>query len=258
MQTRAEQYYRDVDGDLRLSAYPKLMVIALEHPSPVVRAMAHGRLPEAKRRWDSRHAVDGPNGLALPSGQCEWCGVNGATVWCSHLHEERLAAVCIACLDAVHTGKKRSCGPAHTPELASRGGLANEDEGVLVGAYAATGADSSGQVAVRFTPNGIPVRGVLALAGYTVGKDGLVADARRRILEDVLSRTELVVGGGCDANGLLGAWGQPGTDQRLARVKRSIICDLNLARRRTADMREAIADWESDLAWLDSIHPRRG
>lgn len=101
---------------------------------------------------------------------------------------------------------------------------------------------------VSFDTGAWPASGVLSEMGYRVGKNGLIATARHKILEDVLT-VELVAASAA-ANAYVREWGPPASRSRLQKMVNSIAAFARNARRRSADYSEAIADWESDLQWL--------
>lgn len=97
-----------------------------------------------------------------------------------------------------------------------------------------------------------PTAGVLGALGYRVGRNGLRQSARRAILAEVLA-VELVAGSSA-ANDYIDQWGAPNSVRRLQKMVNSIAAFARNARRRSADFSEAIADWESDLLWLQSTY----
>lgn len=105
---------------------------------------------------------------------------------------------------------------------------------------------------VNFDTGAWPASGVLGEMGYRVGKNGLIAAARHKILDEVLT-VELVAASAA-ANGYVREWGPPGSRWRLRKMVNSIAAFARNARRRSADYSEAIADWESDLEWMRATY----
>lgn len=95
-----------------------------------------------------------------------------------------------------------------------------------------------------------PTSGVLGALGYRVGRNGLRESARRAILEATLG-VELVAGSKA-AEEYIRQWGPPNSVRRLQKMVNSIAAFARNAKRRSADFSEAIADWESDLRWLEA------
>ncbi|MCV6999257.1 hypothetical protein [Mycolicibacterium alvei] len=93
-----------------------------------------------------------------------------------------------------------------------------------------------------------PTSGVLGELGYKVGKNGLGPSVRRHILRNALI-VELVATMP-EAESYVGEWGAPNSRQRAAKIERCLAGFSELNRRKNADYSEAIADWESDLAWF--------
>ncbi len=104
------------------------------------------------------------------------------------------------------------------------------------------------QLVVDFDAGSWPASGVLKELGYKVGKNGLGPLARRQILHSAF--TVELVATSADTESYLREWGAPNTRQRAAKIERCLAGFAENARRRDADMAEAIADWESDLAWF--------
>lgn len=100
-----------------------------------------------------------------------------------------------------------------------------------------------------------PQIGVLRAMGYVVGRNGLAETSRR----EVLSRTYLGPLPQVNSPYYMADWGDPGTPTRLHRIANSIAAfSRNAQRRRAANMREAINDWNSDLDWLRREYFRGG
>lgn len=104
------------------------------------------------------------------------------------------------------------------------------------------------QVLVKFDAGGRPDPGVLKQMGYRVGRSGLGASRRRSILEKVYGAR--LVATSMHTAGYVREWGEPNTRARATKIERALAGFVSNARRREADMSEAIDDWESDLAWL--------
>ena len=85
--------------------------------------------------------------------------------------------------------------------------------------------------------------------GYKVGKDGLPTASRR----EILVRVKLVAASS-DVESYLREWDPPGSSQRVVKMHNAIAAFSRNAQRRNADYVEAIADWESDLDWLESTY----
>jgi len=99
-----------------------------------------------------------------------------------------------------------------------------------------------------FNPDWMREKGVLSEMGYRVGRtNGLPDGARRRILDEAYSFDVPYID---DEN--MVEWNSPKTPFRLRKMANSIAAFArNAKRRRDADrLAEAIADWESDLAYL--------
>lgn len=86
--------------------------------------------------------------------------------------------------------------------------------------------------------------------GYRVGKtNGLASNDRRQILQRIYN-AELVATSR-ETEAYIREWGAPGSVMRCRKMARCLSGFAAGARRKTsADMSEAIADWESDLQWL--------
>lgn len=101
---------------------------------------------------------------------------------------------------------------------------------------------------VDFDAGAWPASGVLSELGYHVGKNGLGPDLRRRILRNAM--TVELVATSAESKSYLRQWGPPNSGQRGAKIERCLAGFAAGARRKSADMAEAIADWDSDLAWF--------
>lgn len=99
-----------------------------------------------------------------------------------------------------------------------------------------------------------PSEGVLRELGYKVGRSGLGSVTRRHILRNALS-VELVAAT-TDSESYVREWGSPESEQRAEKIERCLVGFANNARRRRADMSEAIADWEDDLRWFRECRGR--
>lgn len=117
----------------------------------------------------------------------------------------------------------------------------------------------SDRLVVDFGDGDWPETGVLKHMGYTVGHHGLVESERRAALETVYA-VELVPGSD-GADWYIEQWGEPRTARRLQKLANCLASFANTKRRsQTRDYSEAIADWESDLAYLKATYyrPRTG
>lgn len=101
---------------------------------------------------------------------------------------------------------------------------------------------------VSFETGTWPASGVLSELGYKVGRSGLGPAERHRILRTALTVT--LVATSREANDYIQDWGRPNSRQRAAKIERCLVKFADNARRRSADMSEAIADWEDDLVWF--------
>ena len=98
-----------------------------------------------------------------------------------------------------------------------------------------------------------PSLGVLKDMGYRAGQSGLLPHQRREVLRRVLF-VKLVANSPWTEE-YIREWGEPGTYGRLGKTTRVLAGLARIARRKkTADMSEAIDDWESDLAWLNETY----
>ena len=98
-----------------------------------------------------------------------------------------------------------------------------------------------------------PPLGVLRDMGYRAGQSGLLPYQRREVLRRVLF-VKLVANSPWTEE-YIREWGEPGTYGRLGKTTRVLASLARIARRKkTADMSEAIDDWESDLAWLNETY----
>lgn len=112
---------------------------------------------------------------------------------------------------------------------------------------------SSNRLVVDFGDGEWPETGVLKHMGYTVGRRGLVVSARHDVLRKVLG-VELVAGSD-GADWYIEQWGSPMSAKRLHKMANCIAAFAQSKKRvRNSDYSEAIADWESDLAWLHATY----
>ncbi|WP_125079868.1 hypothetical protein [Mycobacterium sp. P7213] len=110
------------------------------------------------------------------------------------------------------------------------------------------GSGSADEMVVDFEGRTWPSSGVLKQMGYRVGRSGHGPARRRSILEKVY-RVKLVATSTHTAE-YIREWGEPNTRARAEKIERCLAGFISGARRRNADMSEAIGDWEDDLVWL--------
>jgi hypothetical protein len=112
------------------------------------------------------------------------------------------------------------------------------------------------ELVVNFDTGAWPAAGVLSEMGYRVGNTrGLAPNARRAILRDVLNVQ--LVATSPETEHYLREWGPPGSATRLRKTKRCLGGFIAGAeRKKHANMSAAIADWESDLEWLNTTFGR--
>lgn len=117
-------------------------------------------------------------------------------------------------------------------------------------AEAADGETTSAvhELHVSFETGSWTSSGVLSELGYKVGRSGLDAADRHRILRTTLNVTLVAMSREVDA--YIQDWGRPNSRHRAAKIERCLKAFAENARRRTADMSEAITDWEEDLDWF--------
>ncbi|GAA2545340.1 hypothetical protein [Mycolicibacterium diernhoferi] len=101
---------------------------------------------------------------------------------------------------------------------------------------------------VTFDTGSWPSNGVLRELGYKVGQNGLGPVERRRILRTAYAVT--LTGVSKETRSYIAEWGEPNSQQRADKIERCLSNFAEVARRRSADMSEAIADWEDDLDWF--------
>lgn len=90
--------------------------------------------------------------------------------------------------------------------------------------------------------------GVLGALGYHVGKNGIDKRTRRAILTEAVE-VELVAASPEYVDYVKG-WGRPKSRQRVIKIRDSIRAFAQIRRTAKADYSGALADWDSDLAWL--------
>lgn len=95
----------------------------------------------------------------------------------------------------------------------------------------------------------------LKLLGYSVGTNGLGVTERKELLERFFTGPLPSI-----VDELFGdAWGNPGSEERLKKMADTISSNCkNFKRNDAAKYHVAIADWESDLAWLKENFYKRG
>jgi hypothetical protein len=123
-----------------------------------------------------------------------------------------------------------------------------ESDDPILGVDDAINARPVHNLIVRFDAGQWPPSGVLKELGYKVGKSGLGPDARRQILTKAY-RVSLVAGSE-DVDPYLREWGLPQSRERASKIERCLGGFAYSARKKDADMSEAIADWEADLEWF--------
>lgn len=89
--------------------------------------------------------------------------------------------------------------------------------------------------------------GLLKYMGYTVGQQGAYRNQRREVLNYVYNGILPKV----RSQEYMDEWGKPQTAERLQKMANSLASFVRNARRRqNADFRQAIQEWEEDLAYL--------
>ncbi|MFU8842022.1 MAG: hypothetical protein ACNA8R_15130 [Nitriliruptoraceae bacterium] len=96
-----------------------------------------------------------------------------------------------------------------------------------------------------FEPDDVSV-GVLAAAGYRVGRNGVCTEARRRALTHIVEHEITDV----DDPAYLATWGRPGSVERLRRTANVLAKLARGARTRGPSMTTARVAWSRDLAYL--------
>ena len=100
-------------------------------------------------------------------------------------------------------------------------------------------------------PPGDPIRpsdGVLSALGYRVGREGIPASARQRILVDVLVKPLESLPPVSNVQD----WGHQNSQERFAKLLRTLGGLASQAERRvgSANFQSAIADWQNDQDWI--------
>jgi hypothetical protein len=91
--------------------------------------------------------------------------------------------------------------------------------------------------------------GVLSFLGYKVGQKGVTEKSRREILDYAVHKRLPNV----DSKEYIQEWGMPATTVRLKKLAESLAAFArNAKRKQTADMEQAIREWEADLEYLQS------
>lgn len=107
----------------------------------------------------------------------------------------------------------------------------------------------SHRTTVDFTAMDSPETGLLKHMGYQVGLSGLDEKQRRRILDSVMSM-DLRPASARDRY-YLAQWGRPSSAKRLSKMANCLASFASSKKRvKSKDYSAAIADWESDLAYL--------
>ena len=96
-------------------------------------------------------------------------------------------------------------------------------------------------------PSTWPQLGLLKHLGYSVGANGVSRWERQRILGDVLMESVPNV----QSMQYMNEWGMPKSSDRLQKLANSLASFARNAKRRPSPPREAIREWEEDLAWLE-------
>jgi hypothetical protein len=99
------------------------------------------------------------------------------------------------------------------------------------------------------TTLGWPRKGLLSYLGYHVGKTGPPTTTRREILDEAYNNTLPTV----NNTVYMADWGAPRSGPRLEKIAESIAAFCRNRKRKDGLLQSvAIADWESDLAYLKS------
>ena len=131
--------------------------------------------------------------------------------------------------------------------LRSMGTGENDFETPALQHILAFSAHSPGQ---RSLPRGLPPRSPLTLLGYRVGKDCPVCVTRQPILSRAFrEELPLVELPPDELDAYMRKWGDPGSEKRLEKIA-THIANSCFTFKRSLRLKEAIADWESDLLWL--------
>ena len=91
--------------------------------------------------------------------------------------------------------------------------------------------------------------GLLAEAGYTVKKDGPLAEERQTILADILHGRVSIPDWMSES--VQAQWGVPNTEERFTKMRNTINIALGNQKGRSNPSIQAIEKWESDLEFLD-------
>ena len=92
-----------------------------------------------------------------------------------------------------------------------------------------------------------PKVGIFQSVGYRVGEKRLYRNQRLKLLQWVFEQELPLV----EDQAYMAEWGNPAEPKRLEKMAKTIAAFIRSAKRRqSANMRQAIADWEADLAWL--------
>jgi hypothetical protein len=90
--------------------------------------------------------------------------------------------------------------------------------------------------------------GVLGALGYHVGKNGIDQRTRRAILTEAVEVK--LVAASPEFVDYVNGWGAPKSRKRIVKIRDSIRAFAQIRRSTKADYSGALADWDSDLAWL--------
>lgn len=90
--------------------------------------------------------------------------------------------------------------------------------------------------------------GVLGALGYHVGKNGIDKRTRRAILTEAVEVQ--LFAASPEFEDYVKGWGAPKSRQRIVKIRDSIRAFAQIRRSTKADYSGALADWDSDLAWL--------
>ena len=98
--------------------------------------------------------------------------------------------------------------------------------------------------------------GVLAAAGYHVGRGGLDRERRRAILSWVFEAPVTALPKVGDP-AYLAEWGAPSSAQRFSKIANCLFAFAQNGLARPDQPREAIEDWEEDLQWFYDSYGKR-
>lgn len=96
-------------------------------------------------------------------------------------------------------------------------------------------------------PNGWQESGLLSSCGYTVGKSGATETIRRAILSRLVEQDINFANFKSD---YINSWGKTNSLERLLKIARTIAVLCRNAKGSPNDLKKAITEWESDLAFL--------